>query len=241
MGPLLNERMYFELLRVSETSIHAELQRSRQIEARMQRLGSDSMAAERQLLRTHATRLRKNTEQIVGDPTLAGVRTPVAAVSMLWVGGGPLPLGNLVAAWDAGALVANTDDHGPVYLYAGSGSPLSGAGRCVGVDQTGAARSVSQSPSRFFRGTSPQQWRRALPPSGKSLADAVVELGGTAPRTHVALLDQNAVPLESPIVSYNPVLGALELASGLDIELALGTSAELRERRLAESEKIAKV
>jgi len=230
MGPLLDESKYFELLRISETSIQAELRRARQIHTRIERLGYDSMAAERRLLRANAACFRDNTKMILGDPNLSGVRTPAAALSMLWVGGGPIPLGNLVAAWKAGALVADTDDHGPVYLYAGSGSPLSGAGSCVGVDQAGAARSISRSPSRFFRGHTPEQWRRKLPPSGKSLADAVVDLGGTAPRTHVYLLDQNAVPEEGPIILYNPVKRELELASGLDIDPVVGTSADLRER-----------
>lgn len=230
MGPLLDEDKLFELLDLDAAPIQAELLRATQIHNRIQVLGYPSLAAERKLLRTNALRLLKRAGRIERDPKLSGIRTPAARLSLLYLGGGPLALGKLVGAWDAGSLIAQTDEYGPVYLFEGSGSPFSGAGKCSGVDRTGATRYIERSPSRFFDRNGPNLWNRRLEPSPWSLADAVAALGGRAPRSKFFLLDGNAEPVGAPIATYDPKRRKLVVSSGLALDPAQLTPTALKER-----------
>ena len=214
IGPLLNQDRYFKLLQLEAAPIQSELVRAGALQHRLDRLGADALEAERELLCTNAHRLLKRANRIVRDPKLSGIRTPVARLSLAYVGGGELSLGALVGAWQAGALVAPTPEHGPVYLFEGSGSPLSGAGSCAGVDRKGNRRRLKYSPSRHLPREARALWSRTRPVGAWSLADAVATLGGKAPRSHFWLLDEDAEPIGEPIASYNPRRRKLEVARG---------------------------
>ncbi|HCH64446.1 MAG TPA: hypothetical protein DFR83_16690, partial [Deltaproteobacteria bacterium] len=211
IGPLLHEDRYYELLQLDPHQVRAELHDVAALQTRIDALGHDCLAAERALLRTNAELLLAHAETIAADSRWRGVRSPVALLRILWMGGGPVPLGALVQAWQAGALVASSEAFGPIYLFEGSGSALSGAGSCWGVDRTGTARRVSGSPVRFFPRGASGPWRERSAPSAWSLADAVAALGGRAACSHFHLLDAHARPIGDPIARYNPVSGRLAL------------------------------
>jgi transcriptional regulator with XRE-family HTH domain len=228
--PMLAEDKFFELLQLEAEPIRAELRRARQIQKRIERLGHDSLAEERTLLCTHAHRLLKRAGRIGRDPKMGGVRTPAARLSLLYVGGGPLPLGALVGAWREGALVAKTDAHGSVLLFGGAGSPFSGSGRCTGADKSGQRRHLQHSPSRYLPRDARSLWSGKRAPSPWSLADVVAAIGGKAPCSYFWRLDEDAEPVGDPIACYHPRRRKLEVARTLSLDpAALGPKA-LQER-----------
>jgi transcriptional regulator with XRE-family HTH domain len=213
-GPMLDAAAYCAALQLDPASIKAERQHAEAIRARIDRLGRASNNAEHALLRDNIATLRASATRIAADPRLAGVRSPAMAIRVLWMGGGALSLGGLTTAWAAGSLVAETDAHGPVYLFDGGGSALSGAGLCTGIDETGAVRQVRQSPTRFFRGRGPRPWGDTHPRSAWSLADAVVALGGNSPCSEFYLLDEQGRPFDQPLATYDPVRRVLQVTGG---------------------------
>lgn len=213
-GPMLDAAAYCAALQLDPASIKAERQHAEAIRARIDGLGRASNKAEHALLRNNIATLRASATRIAADPRLAGVRSPAMAIRVLWMGGGALSLGGLTTAWAAGSLVAETDAHGPVYLFDGGGSALSGAGLCTGIDETGAVRQVRQSPTRFFRGRGPRPWGDTHPRSAWSLADAVVALGGNAPCSEFYLLDEQGRPFDQPLATYTPSGRVLQVTQG---------------------------
>ncbi len=212
--PLVDEDGYYACLQVDPDEFRAAFARADDIEARIQQLGWDVTAAERQLLARHAGLLLRSAATIGKEPLLATVRSPAVAVRILWAGGGSLSLGTLTRAWAAGALVADTDEHGPVYLFEGAGSALSGSGRCTGVDRSGALRQVRGAPTRFLGREGPRPGPEASPPSPLSLADALAMLGAKVPESRFHRLDADARPDAEPLAVYDPNTRRLRTANG---------------------------
>ncbi|MEC7946944.1 MAG: hypothetical protein VX265_05205 [Myxococcota bacterium] len=213
-GPLLDEDKYYGLMEETPGEFRARLFRAEDIEVRIQHLGKDVMAMERRLLQVHAERVLRCAASICRTPALAGVRSPAMGLRVLWMGGGSLSLGALAGAWAAGSLVANTQDHGPVYIFDGAGSALSGAGRCTGVDGAGTLREIRQSPTRFLGGQGPWRSRHPPPLSPLSLADALVALGARVPAVHFHLLAADARPLPELLAVYDPNTGRFRTQAG---------------------------
>ena len=201
---LVNEDGYWSALRLDPAEVLPDLARAEGIEDRIQGLGQDVIAAERSLLQAHAGLIRTRATDLSQDPVLSHVRSPAIALRILWMGGGSLSLGTLATAWAAGSLVADTEAHGPVYLFEGAGSALSGAGRCTGVDQNGTLQQVRQSPTRFLGRNGPRPGREQAPPSPLCLADALATLGVRVPEIRFHLLDADARPEASPVAIYDP-------------------------------------
>lgn len=223
----LDPAAYFAALGLEGHDESQTLARADRLQQRIEGLGRSVVNADRDLIRRNAPRFVRQADAICRQPRLAGVRSPAMHLRVLWMGGRALSLGALVSAWTTGRLTARDDHDDPVRLFDGAGSALSGAGRCSGVDASGRIRSVSGSPTRFLRGGPGQpplpEW--ALSPW--SLADAVAALGGSAPCTHVHLLDHDAVPSEQPIATYDPTERTLTWSGGPRWGLAEGGSADL--------------
>ena len=211
---LVDEDGYWSALKLDPAMVLPDLARADGIEDRIQGLGRDVIAAERSLLQAHAGLIRNRATDLSADPTLSHVRSPAIALRILWMGGGSLTLGTLATAWTAGSLVAHTEAHGPIYLFEGAGSALSGAGRCTGVDHTGALRQVRQSPVRFLRRNGPRPGREQAPPSPLSLADALASLGARVPATRFHLLDSDARPIHTPVAVYDPNIRTFQTDDG---------------------------
>jgi len=218
-GPMLDAAAYYAALELDDAPIDAARAHAEAIRGRIEGLGRESKNAEHALLRENIHLLRASAERIATDPRLAGVRSPAMSIRVLWMGGGALSLGGLTTAWAAGSLVAETEEHGPVYLFDGGGSALSGAGLCTGIDETGAVRQVRQSPTRFFRGRGPRPWGDTHPRSAWSLADAVAEIGGNAPCSEFYLLDEEALPFERPLATYDPTRRVLKVTGGPTLQV----------------------
>ena len=218
-GPLLDASAYYAALELDEASIDQARTRAERIRSRIEGLGVNSKNAEHALLRENLTLLRTNALRIAADARLAGVRSPAMSIRVLWMGGGALSLGGLTSAWAAGSLIAEDDACGKIYIFDGGGSALSGAGLCTGIDASGVVRQVRQSPTRFFRGGGPRPWGDTHPRSAWSLADAVVALGGNAPCSEFYLLDDEALPFERRLATYDPSRRVLQVTEGPTLQV----------------------
>lgn len=227
---LPDEAGYFGALQLEPTAIRARFALADEVQGRIQQLGVEVVNAERALLQNHGGRLRQAADSIARDPLLGQVRSPALALRMLWAGGGGLSLGTLVRAWATGALVADTKNNGRIYLFEGAGSALSGAGRCTGIDERGALRTVRQSPSRFLGREGLGLVRPQSAPGPLSLADALAALGATVPATRFHRLDADGRPSPTPIAIYDPHERRLHTANGATaaFEASAGNTVSVR-------------
>jgi len=203
-GPLLDAAAYFAAIGVETGVVESLLRQADAVERRIGLLGCDVIKAERLLLCSHAPRLIEGLPELQRRPELGHIRSPAVSFRVLWAGGGSLGLASLAAGWSDGSLVAETEHHGPVFLFEGAGSALSGAGQCTGIDRHGDTRKVAGSPSRYIGRPGPNRHGTRDAPSPLSLADAVAALGGDVRRTHFHRLDADAHAADKPIATYDP-------------------------------------
>lgn len=203
-GPLLDAAAYFAAIGVETGVVESLLRQADAVERRIGLLGCDVIKAERLLLCSHAPRLIEGLPELQRRPELGHIRSPAVSFRVLWAGGGSLGLASLAAGWSDGSLVAETEHHGPVFLFEGAGSALSGAGQCTGIDRHGDTRKVAGSPSRYIGRPGPNRHGTRDAPSPLSLADAVAALGGDVRRTHFHRLDADAHAADEPIATYDP-------------------------------------
>lgn len=202
-----------EALQLPINSFAGPLRAADEVKRRMVHLGQGCLSAETRLLKDNIELLLSQTESVLASAHLASVRSPIVSLRILWLGGGALDLAGLLDAWRRGVLVAKTDE-GPVYVFEGAGSVLSGAGKCTGVNAGGQIISVPGSPSRLLRGQSKHPWRHERTVSSYSLADAIVELGGTASPTLFYRLDEDAFAEREPLACYDPHRKTFSVCSG---------------------------
>ncbi len=212
--PLLNDSSFLAALGFAPKSLELMLANAVLIESRIAHLAFDVVAAERALLCAHASLLRTHASALSKDRLLGGVCSPAVTLRVLSLGGGSLSLAALTRAWTNGILVANTEEHGPIWLFEGGGSALSGAGRCTGVDGSGTLRHVSGSPTRFFSKGQPVRWWSTVSPSPGCLADVLARLGASVPRIQFFALDDQGRPKNHPLATYDPNSGLF--ATGQD-------------------------
>jgi hypothetical protein len=190
------------------------------------------VAAERELFCTHAALLRTHARRLTKDRFLGAVCSPAVTLRLLWMGGGSLSLGTLVGAWAAGALVADTTNHGTVWLFEGAGSALSGAGRCAGVDESGTLRHIDLSPTRFFSTGFVPRWTAPATESPLCLADVLASLGAEVPAIRFFELSELGLPEPKPMAVYHPTTRCFETAGGRSTRIGPSggdqTNADLR-------------
>lgn len=190
-----------------------------------------TLRAEAKLVLTHLPLIAAHADVIKANPEWYAVRSPIIAFSMIYRATANLSLGQLCEHWEKGTLMHHDDSGSPIWIYAGGGSPMSGAGRCRGVDALGVFHCLQGNPLHFGLDTI----RFSSGPSGiieRTLADFLVTLGVDVPCTRFFLADKDGQPEQSPSATYNPHDRTLNI-DGTDIDLdSLPDDIAVKELRL---------
>ena len=197
--PLPGERLaaLAQSLQLSPETLRSWLEEAQEVDQRVRLSGWRTIVATRDLLARHTGRLRARSEALLSRPELAHVRPVPARLSLLWIGGGTWSLGELVTAWAEGGLVTEIDGE-PVWVFSGAGSPLSGSGRCTGVDRHGQLHDIKNSPTHLRGLLRPGNER-----SSWSLGDVIADLGGEVPPCTIIPLDEQVRDIGTPLATYD--------------------------------------
>ncbi|MEC8024438.1 MAG: helix-turn-helix transcriptional regulator, partial [Myxococcota bacterium] len=198
---MLDASLYFAVVGLDADGLHAELEHITSVASRLDHLGDAVLAADRALFCEHISLFLERADLVQERAELRNVLSPAASFRILWRGGGIATLGGLIAAWSHGGLQAEVAGK-RVYLFAGSGSQLSGCGSSLGASICGAMQTAPGSPSKYLRSVVP--WTHREPVSGYSLADVVVALGGIAPSTVLRRVDASANTRSEVFGTYDP-------------------------------------
>jgi transcriptional regulator with XRE-family HTH domain len=216
---MLDASRYFTVVGLDADGLQVELMHITSVASRLDHLGDAVIAADRALFCEHIRLFLDRADLVQSRAELRNVLSPAASFRILWRGGGIATLGGLIAAWSQGGLQAEVEGK-RVYLFAGSGSQLSGSGSSLGASICGAMQTAPGSPSKYIRSAVP--WTRREPVSGYSLADVVVALGGTAPSTVLRRVDVSANPRSDVFGTYDPNVRMFQLSGGDAYVLASG-------------------
>ena len=114
------------------------------------KISQEERAAELQLLADNLDLIWRNADIIINTPEFYYSYFHCAFISVAFLGGYYLRLGQLVHLWKQNTLVVTCDEcQGPLYIFGAGGSPLSGRNHCSGI--CGDCKKFSSKSLRGFR------------------------------------------------------------------------------------------